>query len=299
MKRKLFNTILLVGTTLLFSQCDNSVFEEQLEYSILEENFPKEAEEFGLAVADELSTTIKNMHRMGIDYSDAKDTEDFKKRFYEDYWKASPNALRTTQESLISLKNQTSQNTVNRVKNLTEIQLKFISRIISESKESHSDADYCNRLLRINEDIYKEVPIAQQERLFYITSVLYYSLIEVQHLESRGMMIPTSLNQRYSMLKTRSESGNGGGSCRTFLATAWAIAIGEPTPIGEIVYSVVLIYAGAQLLYEVTVCSRQVNCEDEYFDCVMSGKYKDKPNMCNDCFRYCQGQNVWDCPRPY
>lgn len=122
---------------------------------------------------------------------------------------------------------------------------------------------------------------------------------EMQKLERQGLMIPTQRsNMQHLLLKTRSESGGDFGSnCRKFLATTWAIAIGEPTPAGEIVASVVTVIVAGVLLYEVVVCARRINCETKYADCVNSGSL---PSWkCYDCYRYCQAQNVWDCPRPY
>ena len=104
---------------------------------------------------------------------------------------------------------------------------------------------------------------------------------------------------KHLRIKTRSESGDSfGDSCRSFLATVWVIAVGEPTPAGEIVASVATVIVGGILLYEVVVCAAQtIDCAAKYAECVDNGSL---PSWkCYDCFVYCQGQNVWDCPRPY
>ncbi len=100
-------------------------------------------------------------------------------------------------------------------------------------------------------------------------------------------------------MKTRSEPEGGfGASCRRFLATVWVIAVGGPTPAREIVASVATVIVGGILLYEVVVCTVEtINCSVKYAECVNEGRLPSW--QCFDCFKYCQGQNVWDCPRPY
>lgn len=72
---------------------------------------------------------------------------------------------------------------VEKVKNLTELQIRFIERIIDECGESTSYDDFSKRLLAINKDISSSVPKIQQERLFNVTAVLYYGMNEIQNLE--------------------------------------------------------------------------------------------------------------------
>lgn len=297
MKINLFITFLFTAIILLLCQCSRTEFDD-LSTEKQKANFPEVAKQFGLAVAKELNETVRNLHKKGTDYSNANETVEFKENFYNDFFKASPSAIKTRStmsESKISL-----EDFVKRVKNLTKIQLDFIDRIIKECGVTTSYSEFYNRLIIINNDIYNSVPEIQQERLFNITSVLYYGMKEIQNLEAQGMMIPTSQNQMQQLLvKTRSESGGGsfGANCRNFLATTWAIAIGEPTPAGEIVASVVTVVVAGVLLYEVIVCAKRVNCEALYSNCVNSGSL---PSWkCYDCYRYCQAQNVWDCPRPY
>ena len=88
--------------------------------------------------------------------------------------------------------------------------------------------------------------------------------------------------------------------------SVWTIAVGEPTLYGEIVASIVtVVLAAASILYYVTVCPAEVNCQAKYEECEQyypeyaaqhSGGYG--YSMCARCFEYCQFQNVWDCPRP-
>jgi hypothetical protein len=178
---------------------------------------------------------------------------------------------------------------------LTDIQLKFIQRIIKESGESKSYQDLSERLIRINEDIYSEVPTIQQERLFNVTAVLYYGINEIQYLEKQGQMLRTPHDDIQRVrLKSGSESGGGiGGSCSTFLATTWAIAIGEPIPAGEIVASVITIIVGGILLYEIITCSGSNSdtsdyCLERYEDC-----YSPIYNGCSTCLQFCNTQGYW------
>ena len=113
---------------------------------------------------------------------------------------------------------------------------------------------------KIRQKIYSDVPEIQQERLFTITAVLYYGIKEIQNLEEQGLMPRTpQSNIQYLRLKSgNNESGGSfGDSCRKFLAATWAIAIGEFTPAGEIVASVVIVIIGGILLYEVVVCAKK------------------------------------------
>ena len=55
------------------------------------------------------------------------------------------------------------------------------------------------------------------------------------------------------------------------MAATWAIAVGEPTPTEEIVASVITVYVGAMLLYEVIVCKKsyptnRAECQERYED---------------------------------
>ncbi len=79
---------------------------------------------------------------------------------------------------------------------------------------------------------------------------------EIQRLELNGYIIPTPNREiKSAVAKSRSESGGSvGGTCRTVLATTWAIALGEPSPFGEIVASVITVAVAGVLMYEVLLC---------------------------------------------
>lgn len=141
-----------------------------------------------------------------------------------------------------------------RKQQLTDIQIQFVERIIKESEESKSHEELIRRLLVINKDIHSVVPNIQQERLCNVTSVLYYALKEIDVLEREGYVINGKINTLAGpRLKSFSEDADGGTviiggkSCSRFLATVWSIAIGEPTPLGEIVASVITVVVGGVL----------------------------------------------------
>lgn len=98
-------------------------------------------------------------------------------------------------------------------------------------------------------------------------------------------------------------------SCRKITATVWTIAIGEPTPFGEIVASVATVFTAAGFIYEVILCKENEGnsdmdfCMEKYVGC--TGTSYGDPNtggwgytMCQRCFDYCVAQGVWSCPRP-
>lgn len=299
MRTNLFSSILLMAVVTLFCQCSKTEFNNFSDVEQME-NVPETSKQFGLSVAKELNVTIRNLHKQGVDYSNANETPEFREIFYNDFFKASPSAVKT--RSSAATVNITPEEFRRRVNSLTKIQLSFIDRIIKECSASTSEADFYNRLKTINNDIYETVPEVQQERLFNVTSVLYYGMQEIQKLERQGLMIPTQQsNMQHLLLKTRSESGgNFGSNCRKFLATTWAIAVGEPTPAGEIVASVITVLVAGVWLYEVVVCSKSEagsDCVKYASLCVGSG-YE-----CDACYRECMNDGAWPfykCPiRPY
>ena len=273
-------------------------------------NFPVQSQELGKAVAKELRGIVTSLNEMGVDYSDADGSPEFKQRFYGNLNQTmSPNLLRSANAA--SQTQMSPEVFMEKVKNLTELQIKFVERIIDECEKSTSYDDFTKRLLAINKDIASSVPDIQQERLFNVTAVLYYGMGEIENLEKQGQMLSTPYNGIQPVrLKSGNESGGGwGANCRKFLATVWVIAVGEPTPAGEIVASVITVVVGGILLYEVITCSNTkvtiAECTDKYENCMNAGGPWSFPNsggwgksMCNACYEYCLSQNMWDCPRP-
>ncbi len=291
MCNKLFlKTNFIIILVYIFTQCSN--IDETKKDSVI--IFPKNIETFGKAVANDLHKAIVTMHKAGINYSDANDCEDFTNKFFSDYYKAASTTLisKSALQKLQEYDNPTYF--IKKYMNLTEIQKNYINRIINDVGETISYEDMRNKLTKITKDIYSEVPEFQQERLLRITSVLFYCANELEYLENQGQMILTPYS-KLPKIKTRSENSGWGSSCRTFLATVWTIAVGEPTPAGEIVASVITVYIAGKLLYEVVVCrkSNRDDCQRKYEDCVEYNWQKD----CSSCLQYCIVQGYWPSDR--
>lgn len=293
MKKNLLLTIFVL-LSLLLSQCSKSEFDVNEEFE-QEANFPTHIKKYGQSIATELRETVKNLHKMGIDYLDANETDAFKRKFYEDFYQASPTVAKT--RGSINVMQMSPEEFVERINGLTKIQLEFIDRIIKECNKSISYADLANRLNSINKDIYSRVPNIQQERLLTIIAVLYYGMKEIQYLEEQDLMPATpQSNIKHLKIKTRSEpEGSFGDSCRKFLAATWVIAVGEPTPVGEVVASVVTVFVAGVLLYEVIACKKSTSEGSNHDYC--QGRYERCSsrifNGCSVCLQYCLTQGVW------
>lgn len=296
MKKVLLPLLTVILCIVILSRC--SVNDDFLNAeSVQKTNFPAHVEVYGETFAKELRQSINNLNTMGVDYSDADKTPEFRERFYKD-WCSSHPTLRNSNLSMDQI-GLTPEEFIEGYRNLTSTQIKFINRIIDEGQKTASYSDLFNLLIDINKDIYAEVPKIEQERLLYTTAVLYYGLKEIQNLEKQGQMLLTPSNKvSVPLLKTSSESGGSfGETCKKFLAVTWTIAIGEPTPAGEIVASVITVVVGGYILYEVITCTlNAADCIKKFDECVSSGMASWK---CTDCLRYCQAQQKWDCPRSY
>lgn len=301
MRTNLLITILLMTTVLLFCQCSKTEFEDFPSEELIE-NFPKTSKQLGLAVAKEINGTIRNLHKQGVDYSKANETAGFRKSFYADFFKASPSTIKTKGTESVATTN--IEEFMRRVNNLTKIQIDFINRIIKECSASTSDFDFYNKLITINNDIYTSVPEIQQERLFNITSILYYGMKEIRSLEFQGLMISTPRsNMQHLLLKTKSEPGGGsfGETCRNVLAVSFAAAVATPIPGDEVIVGVTLIgYIAALQLYEYIVCTGKKFPSSDHEYCMRyfeeCGKSNTIPyNQCEQCYRYCMSQGFWNC----
>ncbi len=85
----------------------------------------------------------------------------------------------------------------------------------------------------------------------------------------------------------KSECGSFG---RGELSAVWAVALVEPTPVGEVVATVVTAAVVVKVVVDKVIDVKY--CIDKYNDCIEYSKY---PNKCYDCFRYCTGQGIWRC----
>lgn len=302
MKRSFYQILSILGCIAVFSHCsaDNDFLSSN---KTTEANFPKHIENYGKTLAKELRQTIYNLNEMGIDYSDAKDTPEFKERFFSDWSKASP----TLTKSGISDNNfqQDPKLLAEKLSNLTKIQREFLDRIIKESQTSSSLDVFKGRLSNINKEIYKQVPEIEQERLFLVTATLFYSVSLFEDLKLQGQMLITPYSSM-KFVKTRSESGGGAwGMCKQYFS-AVVIALGTIST-SEVVTACV--YASAQALFIVTVCFTMTGdtniavrekCLDRYVDCSAKGPRGDGKEIwkCDGIYKYCLAQNgVWDISR--
>lgn len=287
--------ILILCSCLVFGKCakfDFKEFQATDKQSIV---LPNHVEEFGKAVADEIYNTMSNLCKKGISYPDADASEEFRQRFYTDYYNASPSTPKTKALTYNELYNIDSRLFIERMKLLTEVQLKFIDHIIKECTSVSSHEFMREKLRVITSDIYSSVPDIEQERLLKIVSVLYYSSLSLQKLENQGLFIETP-RSTFKRIRTRSNE-DFVGYCRQIVATVWTIAVGEPTLTGEIVASIITAGVGVALLYEIIVCADETNrlsrqdCIDFYESCrTYSYSYKTR---CDDCLQYCILQGIW------
>jgi hypothetical protein len=262
----------------------------------VELNFPAQSEKYGKEVAKEMRGIVSNLNEVGYDFTNVKYNAEAKNKFYMDAFAASPTVRRTKGKApnietfMASVaENQTI---------LTEIQIKFVDRIINEFSLSKSTKDLADRALKINKDIYATVLSIQQERIFNTAAVLYYGVLELDKLEKEGLLTQ-KINSPRLKASADSEDGGLGGSCTKFLATGWTIAVGEPTPAGEIVMSVVTVIVAGVWLYEVITCSKpttgtgtgnpnQAYCQMRYATCTSI-----IINGCSTCLQYCLVQGYW------
>ena len=318
MKNLIFIVFSIALLTQSCSQRDDikdkhSLFEEEIGEE--ENNFPKQVEAYGKAVAKEIEITVAKLNDLNMDYSEVVDSKDFRKKFYEDWYNASPTMARSRATGKIqSIEMMSATEFMERYNSLTDIQLEFIHKIIGECEKSRSSQDLLARLVALNKEIHAQVPEIEQERLLNVIAVLYYGGQKIVYLEHQGLMLRTPYNNiKLSKVKTRGpeDGGNIGEWCRKITATVWTIAIGEPTPAGEIVASIVTLAVAGVYVYEVVVCASQQSsntsyCNEKYNEC-MEGKEHSGLNSggwgyseCRRCHEYCLAQGgIWDCPRPH
>ncbi len=274
-----------------------------------EANFPARSQELGKAVAKELREIVTRLNEMGVDYSDADSSPEFKEQFFEDIDKVVPSNFHRRGSSIEQL---SPDEFIEGINSLTEVQIKFVERIIEECGKSMSYEDLSRRLIAINKDISTSVPKIEQERLFNVTAILYYGTKEIQNIEKQGQMIPTPYNVTPIRLRSGNESGDGGGfwgQCREITTYVWSLTAGAIYYTGEIVKSVT--WKPAIGLFAVVLCfqgdtnENRTYCLRQYEGCINAGGPWTYPNsggygktMCNACYEYCLSQKVWDCPRP-
>ncbi|MDR2954691.1 MAG: hypothetical protein LBV43_06390 [Prevotella sp.] len=299
MMKKILSYILCFPV--LFLNCSTDVDDSVI---VEKTNFPAQSEEYGKAVAKEFRTIVKNLNEMGVDYSDADNSEEFKARLYEDLYKASP-VIKKMKTSFAEVQ-KASEISAERFNNLTEIQIEFAERIIKECGESTSYQDLFRKLISINKEIYTQVPPIEQERLFNVTAVLYYGFNEIQNLERQGQMFLTPHNKMVSpRLKGGSEpdpGGGTGGSCRQITSAIGIFVVGAITTAGETVISVTALGAVGFVL--VVLCIPGDTdwgriCRGYSTRCIEKGWHQGRKMECDQCYRYCVNNFGWNwasCP---
>jgi len=279
------------------------------EENVSEINLPKESEEYGKAVAKEIRLMVDNLNEKGYNFASIKTKKDVAQFYQEAYGASSLPKLKSNSPTPLNINPIDIQKSNEQ---LTDNQRRVINQIIKIHGERKSDQDFKKSLIDLNGDIYETVPKIEQERLFNITSILYYTISEIQHMEKNGKLIrhhSNNLTQKnIPRLKSFSEDDDGGsGSCRQE-QSAFAIAIGYINSVGEKVTSVTQAAAGALGAFIITWCMQreltyQEICGDIYERCATTGSSYWTSIMpgtsmtrCGQCLTQCvSSQGNWPC----
>lgn len=281
---------------MLLSQCTTSDLARVFPSKPVERSFPKESKELGQNVAKELKESIKCLHNAGINYSETNNN-DFNIQFFNDYF----------QQSYIAKKHQLEYSQIRPPKErilsnfetITDLQFDYINKIAYVCSISRSPEDLSKNICDLNYEIDRNIPVAQQPRLYNVTAVLYYGLCAIYDAWYSGYSIHShgTLDNEYRIL-TRSETGPSQiwNNC-SYLATAWAIALGEPSIVGEIVALAFTAYVAGSMLYYFLGCHGNtsevnysiVNYEDMRDSCIerFQDCYSPIPDGCSVCLQYC------------
>jgi hypothetical protein len=173
--------------------------------------------------------------------------------------------------------------------------------------QSNTTNEFLSRLEDIMAEIKETVPEIQQRNLLKVTATMYYLAKETDLLLKEGVLPVNWQYVRPIRLRSGSEHGNnslaGLGDlalyCPNWLNVIWSVALSEPTPYGEAIATTITLGYAVYTIYCMATLSstNNVDCSSKYSECINSGSM---PSWkCYDCLRYCQGQHVWDCPRPY
>ena len=272
-------TLFLIAVCLIVSfQCGSP---DYLQEPISNINVPESSDHFGKSVALELELLVRDLHKKGVDYSQLNDADELYSKYCDDLYLIRPEIFETK-----SLENSLHgpDEFVYRINLLTDIQVKFINQIINECNNCSSYKELYERLAIINNEIRKDVPDIQQERLFNVTSFLYYSMKSIEKLESEGVIIPSPVvdNNRFI---TKSIGNN----CRKVIKATWAAALCEPTPFGEAIFLATAVVIAGIVMYEIIVCKSDYSyCQYLFENC-----YSDIPDGCAICLQYCLNNGEW------
>jgi hypothetical protein len=267
MKNK-FLLLTAIMVSVLFFQCQKNWIETK-KVEITEPNFPVEINGWGESFASNLNCAIVEANQNQLLKS--ANISSFERIANEKFEKFNSGLSKFSQK-----------------------QLEILGEIAEARNKSKSYIAFSNRLSQINEEIYKTVPIEEQEKLFYITSALYHGLKEINKLVKDGILpgkaegddVTLSSIVRLKSANTESDPGSSSWwNDPNSLATVWAIAIAEPTPVGEAVATVLTGIVGSYLVIT------RADCISEYVYCKT---FTSKTN-CGDCLHYCIVQGNWNC----
>lgn len=278
------------------------------ETEVLEIGLPRASAEYGKAVAKEIRGIIVKLNGRGYSFPTIKNKQQLGQFFQEVYSASSFPILKSSGRNLVNLNPVEVEQSKSE---LTDIQRKTIGQIIEAYHHRKSDDDFKQQLISINTNIKNIVPKIEQERLFNIISILYFSMTEIQLLEEKGMVVRNAISLRKNIPRlksgTESSDGNTPKNCRKE-SSAFAIAIGYINSLGEKVASVVSEIAGGVLAgYIVTWCMAdqlevQAHCAEVYSDCMHSGnpywtqvQQGTSQSRCGQCLLDCVRAQSWPC----
>jgi len=267
MKNKvIFLTAFMVS--FLFLKCEQEPIESP-KNDIIESTFPNEINEWGKSFAANLNcATIE-----------AKQNQQLKN---------------VNISSHVSVNYEKIDEFNSSVSKFSKKQLEILGKIAKAKNKSKSYIAFSKRLAKINNEIHKNVPKNEQDRLFYITSALYYGLKEINNLvrdgvlpgnpEGEGLTLSSLVRLKCANTEEDPEESSWWNDPES-LAGVWALAVAEPTPVGE---AVALVLTGIVGSYYVIT---RADCIAAYVDCVLYSSN----NNCSDCLHYCIVQGNWNC----
>ena len=266
--RNKFILLTAIMVSFLFFQCQKNWIETPPE-KIIEPNFPVAIKQWGESFAS-------NLHCATIE---AKQK----------------NTLKSVTISSFKIVNNEKFDEFNAsLQQFSKEQLRIFELIAKARSESDSYIAFSSKLADINDEIYRTIPQVEQEKLLYITSALYHGLKEINNLVRDGILPgnhergDVSFSSMVRLKSGNVESNPDDGSWwdnPESLAGIWAIAIVEPTPIGEAVALVATGIIGSYLVIT------SAECINKYVDCKLYSSRSD----CANCLHFCVVQGYWNC----
>lgn len=259
---------------------------------------------------------MSNLNKKNYDFSKISNTNTGLNDFYSEVYGSS--SIPKLKSNKISNNPLSDPEVIQERAEMTEVQNKFVKKLTELVLERLPEEDFKQRLIKINNDVINDVPKIEQERIFTIISVLYYSFIEIQHLESKGQIVRqnriNSVSNHLPRLKSFSEDGDGGSTGECKQETSYAeVLVGAirtwGSGITEKATSVVK-GAGAALGTWLVIWCKMNDITDDFEYCgeilercqtpgnhptwVNSGP-AGANNKCIDCFLNCTRIGAWTC----